>query len=913
MPVGTAHGWGIAGSYLRGELAKLPALDGVTLHSIRHDFSPFDQAAWDRINIGYCFFEHELLAAPFIAEAAERWDHVVAGSSWCEQQLRCFGMPHTSTILQGIDAKRFKVQPPRSDDGRFIVFSGGKFEFRKGQDIVLAAMRIVMQHHPDVWLSCAWYNAWPHSLMTMQQSRLIDFAWRDLPCQQLLHEVVVRAGLDPGRVLLHPPFDNLRMPLIYAESDLGLFPNRCEGGNNMVMCEYMACGRTVIASDRTGQADVITGRNAWAIPNYRAVTALLDGQPTGNWQEACLDEVVALLEEAYADRSTLHAKAQVAADDMRRLDWADAARQFHRLGRSLLEQHRQVDLGGPQAVLTFEQQLSVAEKLFADANYQQAAVVYHDLLANHPLHPGLHNSLGTVLVRIDRQQEAAMHYLKALGLAPDFTEARFNLGNSLASQGDLVGAQEQLSQVVQERPGWSEAWEALACCREETGDLPGAISAWERVADLKSDDGQALQQLGRLQAELRCYDLALVSFTRAAGLLPRDSSLLNARGLVLHELGRLDEAADCFCTVLVHDRYHAIALNNLGNVHKSALRLEEALDCYDQALVHDPENATIVFNRALLLLLQGDLLNGWPGFERRFEMVPPVVLSHPELPRWQGEALAGRTLLVQAEQVYGDTLMFVRFLPLLARLDGPVLFECQDQIVRPVLQMLEQQGVKVVVRGELLPRVDLQVPLLSLPGIFGTTLAMVPFAGGYLQSESACVGQWSTVVTAPPGVLKVGLVWGGRKAPLNADRSLVFNELASLLELDGVRYFSLQIGEDAGQLQGYSDRVEPLGHRIRHFGDTAAILQHLDLLITIDTAVAHLAGAMGRPVWVLLKYSPDWRWLLERTDSPWYRSARLFRQAAAGGGWSQVVRDVRQELSGLLTETKKTAKVTTGD
>lgn len=339
MPSGSSHGWGVAGTCLAAEIAKLPPLEGVTLHCIAgHDFRAYDPSAWDRINIGYCFFEHELLALPFIAEAARRWDYIVAGSSWCEQHLRAGGMSRTCTILQGVDAERFRRQPPRTADGRFIVFSGGKFEFRKGQDIVMTAMRTFMQRHADVWLSCAWHNAWPHSLKTMQQSNLLKFNWREAPCRELLDETVRLNGLDPQRVLLHPSFDNRRMQLIYAESDLGLFPNRCEGGNNMVMCEYMACGRAVIASNQTGHADVINPVNAWPLTSYRPVAAKLGEHQTGTWQEASVEEIITLLEEAYSDRITCQSKSQEAAASMLRLNWAATAQQFHAIGRSMQQQ-----------------------------------------------------------------------------------------------------------------------------------------------------------------------------------------------------------------------------------------------------------------------------------------------------------------------------------------------------------------------------------------------------------------------------------------------------------------------------------------------------------------------------------------------------------------------------------------------
>lgn len=916
MPTGSSHGWGIAGSYLTAELAKLPPLEGVTLHCISgHDFRPFDASAWDQINIGYCFFEHELLAAPFIAEAAQRWDHVVAGSSWCQQQLQHFGMPRSSTILQGIDATRFAPQPLRNDDGRFIVFSGGKFEFRKGQDIVIAAMRVFMQRHADVWLSCAWHNHWPSSIKTMLQSDLILFDYQQSPCQELLSETISRNGLDPSRVLLHPPFDNARMPLIYAESHLGLFPNRCEGGNNLVMCEYMASGRPVIASDQTGQADVISRQNAWPLTRYQPVTAMLEGHPTGNWPEPCVEEVVELLEQAYADHSALLRKGQAAAREMQRLNWGDAARGFYAIGQALSAGKQQssfsLNLAGvaqKNAVSSTEE----ADRLFQQGDFGGAEARYREALQRHPLYPGLHNSLGTALARQGRQAEAAAHYRKALSLAPGFTSARFNLANSLAGLDDLKGALKQLQQVLAEQPNLTAAWQSQACCYRELGDTAGAIASLERLVSLTPDYVGAWEELGRLYAEQRQFEAALRCYDSALRQSPGNIAVMNARGLLLHELERLEEAAGCFQAVLDQNQHHAVALNNLGNVYKSGLQLAQALDFYDRALIYDPGNPTIIFNRALLLLLQGDFERGWPGFERRFEMIPPVILPNPDIPRWQGEPLGGRTLLVQAEQVYGDTLMFARFLPLVARCGGPVVFQCQDQIIRPALQGLGGGLKQIVVRGEPLPPVDLQVPLLSLPGLMGMGLDTIPAPHGYLTSIPEAVERWRPLVAADEGIVKIGLVWGGRKAPLNANRSMQLNDLTELLDLEGARFYSLQLGDDAKQLAGNTGRVVNLGAHIKHFGDTAAIIQQLDLVITIDTAVAHLAGSLGRPVWVLLKYSPDWRWLLERSDSPWYASARLFRQATPESGWKPVVEEVSTILSGQLAGVKKNAKVFAG-
>lgn len=337
MPSGRAHGWGIAGEYLTREIAKLPPVENVTLHSISgHDLRPMNPADWGRTNIGYCFFENDIEVLRHTRRAAREWDFIVAGSSWCEYQLRIGGVKQTATILQGIDPVNFHPAPPRPDDGRFIVFSGGKFELRKGQDLVMAAMRVFMQRHSDACLVCSWYNQWPFSLATMAQSPHISFRQTDEECLVLLQRTLHENGLPLERIYLAPLIDNSQMRQIYAQTDIGIFPNRCEGGNNMVMCEYMACGRTVIASDCTGHADVITPRNAFPLTGYTPLV-VNDAQerPCAVWHVPSVEELIEQLESAYLHREKAVEKAAVAGEDMKRLSWDKAARQFHLVGTKL--------------------------------------------------------------------------------------------------------------------------------------------------------------------------------------------------------------------------------------------------------------------------------------------------------------------------------------------------------------------------------------------------------------------------------------------------------------------------------------------------------------------------------------------------------------------------------------------------
>ena len=896
MPSGSAHGWGVAGAYLTAEIAKLTPLEGVTLHCITgHNFLPFNEAAWDRINIGYCFFEHDLLAYPFIAEAAKRWDHIVAGSSWCEQQLRRGGMERTSTILQGIDSSRFFLQPPRTDNGRFIVFSGGKFEFRKGQDIVIAAMRIFMERHKDVWLSCSWHNQWPSSLRTMGQSGLIEFSEQDTSCSELLYSTIIRNGLDPSRVLLHPPFDNSRMRTIYAESDIGVFPNRCEGGNNMVMCEYMATGRTVVASNRTGHADVITPENAFCLSNYHPVTAYTNGQATGIWPEPSADELLDLLESAYNDRKAVAAKGAIAARDMSRLTWGGAAHRFQACADQIIYSVPQ-KTAASTGIKPLEQ--VKADALFESSFFKEAESCYRGLLEFSPFSTEILNSLATTLDRMGRFREAISYYNKALTLQPSLNVVRFNMANSLASAGMVDEAITEMQSVLSTDPDFIEAWQNLGYFQLRNGQSDESLHCFRRVTLLAPKNLDIWIVLANLHEGRREFSAAVKCLETALGIAPDNVGLLNSKGLLLHELGDLDGAEAAYRSALALDAHNPVVCNNLGNVSKSRIMMHDAIAWYDKGLEGEPDNATIIFNRSLAFLALGDFRHGWHGFERRFDMTPPVILTHRDIPQWDGAALNGRRLLIQSEQVYGDTFMFARFVSMATRFGGPVVFECQDKSMFKALGSLRSGLEALIIRGEALPKVDVQIPLLSLPRVFGITLESIPGSSGYLAADPKRAAFWKEMICRGDNRMRVGLVWGGRKAPLNADRSMMLCSLEAVLQVPGVCFYSLQQGEDAEQLVRYPD-IADLGEQLNDFGETAAVIANLDLVITIDTAVAHLAGAMGVPVWVMLKYSPDWRWLLDRNDSPWYASARLFRQSAPGD-WdhvTQTVADVLKKIS----------------
>ena len=387
---------------------------------------------------------------------------------------------------------------------------------------------------------------------------------------------------------------------------------------------------------------------------------------------------------------------------------------------------------------------------------------------------------------------------------------------------------------------------------------------------------------------------------RALALKPDYAEAHNNLGGALSAQGNLDEAVACYRRALALKPDYAEAHNNLGGALSDLAKFDEALACYRRALRLKPDYAEAHWNQALLTLLTGDFERGWAEYEWRWK----TKQLHFERrtfsqPRWDGQPLAGRTILLHAEQGLGDTIQFVRYVSLVKVRGGRVVVECQP----PLLPLLADcPGIdQVVARGNPLPAFDVQAPLLSLPGILGTTLDSIPDRVPYLRADPELAQAWRKRLEALDG-FKVGIVWQGNP-PFKGDRqrSIPLRQYEALARVEGVQLVSLQKGAGADQLGklAASFPVLDLGEQLETFSDTAAVLKNLDLLISSCTSVPHLAGALGVPVWLALPFVPDWRWLLEREDSPWYPHHRLFRQSRPGD-WSEVFERIAGALRGLV-------------
>ncbi|MEO7720220.1 MAG: tetratricopeptide repeat protein [Capsulimonas sp.] len=476
----------------------------------------------------------------------------------------------------------------------------------------------------------------------------------------------------------------------------------------------------------------------------------------------------------------------------------------------------------------------------------------------------------------------------------------------------------------------------------QKGDFGGAEQCYDLALKHDASHVMALCQLGSIHMGRGDYAGAEPFFERALSLNPEMAGPHNNFGVVLKELKRFDEAqrhyqeairidpkmAEAYSNLAVvqlfeddfeaarTNLYQAIELRpdyypaywNLASLLSLEGRIDAAMQTYDAILRLMPEHADAHANRALLLLTQGDFERGWPEHEWRFAAHPNLIRP-PHAPRWQGEPLGNKTILARAEQGLGDTFQFVRYLPWLKSLGASVVLECQVGLGA----VLTRANVadRVIERSPegnaALPPCDFEVPLLSLPMMAGTDLQTIPAMAPYLSADPTRAAHWRGVLDLDHnGGLKIGIVWAGSPEHQNdAARSSSLQAFAPLLQLPNVTLFSLQMGASASQLDQIPTEanVVDLGSRIQNFEDTAAVVENLDLVISVDTSVAHLAAAMGKPVWVLLALVPDWRWLLERSDTPWYPTMRLFRQSRRGD-WNALLRDVAAEAARLASPTQ---------
>jgi hypothetical protein len=417
---------------------------------------------------------------------------------------------------------------------------------------------------------------------------------------------------------------------------------------------------------------------------------------------------------------------------------------------------------------------------------------------------------------------------------------------------------------------------------------------------LEPDRVDTLNGLGIVLRERGQADAAIAHFERALSLDPDRAETHNNLAIALEHAGDLKAATAHYQKAVSLSPLQAEIHNNLGNTFEHQGRIDDAMACYGRALALKPDYPEAHYNRSLLRLLLGDFAQGWAEYEWRWRCKANPEMRYASLPRWAGEPLAGKAILIQTEQGFGDSFQFLRYVPPLAEHGAKIILTVPSPLIRLVRAL---PGVTAVLsEGDALPNVDFHCPLLSLPHLFDTRIETIPASVPYLAPSADTAAEWDRRLPVSPG-LKIGLVWSGNPANrMNPSRSIPLPMLEPLRRIPGIAWFSLQVGspgEDIALAPG--EMITDLSPFLTDFAETAAAICRLDLVISVETAVAHLAGALGRPVWVPLTVVPAWRWLLDREDSPWYPTMRLFRQTKPGD-WTTVVDALGQGLTRMMHE-----------
>ena len=515
---------------------------------------------------------------------------------------------------------------------------------------------------------------------------------------------------------------------------------------------------------------------------------------------------------------------------------------------------------------------SIAPPLFAEAvrrhtagRTAEAETLYRALLALQPAHAQASYNLGLILQGDGRLDQAMIAYRHAIAIRPDYLDAYGNLGVALQASGRTEDAIELFNRLLQASPDFAFA----------AGNL-----------------GVALKALGRVKEAEAAYRRAIASNPEL------DWPHANLAALLLEQGDAAAAIASCRRAIALRPASE-LAHFNLGTACKAINRLAEAEAALRQAVALRPDFAEAHFTLGQVLLLGGAFSQGWTEYDWRWRLRDYGWLRalHGEFaqPLWSGEPLQGRTILVYAEQGLGDAIQFVRYVPLLVAQGAHVVLAVHPPLKALVAEMAHVTVIGLDERG--LPPFDVHCPLLSLPGRFGTVLETIPAPSPYLHADPALVARWRPRL--PNRGLRVGLVWAGNPAQTgDRFRSPRLEAIRPLFDVPGVSFVSLQMGAGRTDLAGggLPEGVLDLGSQIGDFSDTAAIMAGLDLVVSSCTAPLHLAGALGVPVWGMIPFAPHYPWLLERTDTPWYPSMRLYRQDAAGHDWSGVVGRIASDL-----------------
>jgi tetratricopeptide (TPR) repeat protein len=579
-------------------------------------------------------------------------------------------------------------------------------------------------------------------------------------------------------------------------------------------------------------------------------------------------------------------------------------------------------------------QYNLAKALTDSGNNKDALVHHKKAVSLAPNNPEAWLNYGKTASNLARHEEALVCYGNALNLKPDYVEAALNKGATLK---DLKRYEEAIifaEQALKLNPNLAEGWANKGVALKELKRFDEAITHYDKALSLMPNYAEGWSNKGNVLHELKRFDEAITHYDQALSLMPNYHEAWTNKGVTLHALRRFDEAITHYDQALslmpnYHEAWtnkgvtlHALrrfdeaithydqALSLMPNYHEAWInkgnalhelrRFDEAITHYDQALSLIPSDHDAAWNKSLSLLLQGDFAKGLPLYESRWsseKVSEGAGKRFFDKPTWLGvESLEGKTIFLYGEQGLGDFIQFCRYAPLVANLGAKVLLEVPGTLVS---LMGNLKGIHLVNPGQELPPFDYQCPLLSLPFAFGTNINNIPDVSPYLTANLDEVAQWRSRLGISSKV-RIGIAWSSTSSfKEDAKRSLMLADFLRALPTQGCEYICLQKELKDCDVETFKaqEGIQFFGDEIKDFGDTAALIECVDLVVSTCTSIPHLSAALGKKTWILLSHVPDWRWLLDRPDSPWYPSVKLYRQPAIGD-WDSVFAKVKTDLEG---------------
>lgn len=541
--------------------------------------------------------------------------------------------------------------------------------------------------------------------------------------------------------------------------------------------------------------------------------------------------------------------------------------------------------------------------------YDESIAALKNALRGQPdFHSAMYN-LGATYSDAGRIDEAIEAFESAAAFQPSHAESHFQLGMLLIRAGKHETAMRHIQRALALNPRHAEASHAMGFCLGQLGKHDDAIAMYRQALSINPNYSEAYLNLGIAYFSKREFEQAAAAFEHGTRIDPQSADLFFNLACVQAEQGvsNSDSQGDAVASYrevlrLRPDHYKASA--NLGMLLQALGRFEEAKAVFEHALSMNSEAAELHWNLGLLLLTTRNFSQGWREIEWRWKWKDiPVPGRNLPQPRWDGSDLNGKTILLHAEQGFGDTIQFIRYVPMVVERGGRVILSCPHALSD--LLRLAYPEIELAREGDALPSFDVHCPLMSLPLLFDTQVNTIPAPIPYLKVDEALAAKWAARIKSRNAKLRVGIVWAGNSNhPNDRSRSMKFNQILPLAQVDGVQFYNLYLGltqADRDMWNGHLELIDLTEH-LQNFAETAAMISCLDLVIAVDTAVAHVAGAIAKPVWLMIAHLPDWRWMLDRDDTPWYPTMRLFRQKSPGD-WADVVKRIAEALGQMVQQT----------